>query len=256
MKLLKKTVLITGAAGRLGSAVAKKAASEGANLVLCDVAMDRLKDLEKHILDMKIGSAFALKCDITSDQDLNSLLPHAHDLCGPITSAVHCAYPVSPGWGTSFDSLNIQNLSLDLTKQLGSAIMVSQKVLSYFQKHDGGDFVHLSSIQGVRAPKFNHYEGTKMTSPIEYAAIKAGIISITRWLAKFYSNQNIRVNCVSPGGILDNQPSEFILRYRKDCSNIGMLSSGQVASSVVYLLSSESQAINGQNLIVDDGWTL
>ena len=57
--------------------------------------------------------------------------------------------------------------------QLGSAIMVSQKVLSYFQKHGGGDFVHISSIQGVCAPKFSHYEGTNMSPPIEYAAIKA-----------------------------------------------------------------------------------
>ena len=73
---------------------------------------------------------------------------------------------------------------------------------------------------------------------------------------KFYSNENIRVNCVSPGGILDNQPSEFVLRYRQDCSNIGMLSSEQVASSVIYLLSSDSQAINGQNIIIDDGWSL
>ena len=95
-----------------------------------------------------------------------------------------------------------------------------------------------------------------MSSPIEYAAIKSGIISITRWLAKYYSNQNIRVNCVSPGGILDNQPQQFLLNYRKSCTNFGMLESHQVSSIVTFLMSPEAEAINGQNLIVDDGWSM
>ena len=70
------------------------------------------------------------------------------------------------------------------------------------------------------APKFSHYVGTSMTSPIEYAAIKSGVISITRWLAKYYSNQNIRVNCVSPGGILADQPKSFCDKYRDSCTNM------------------------------------
>ena len=95
-----------------------------------------------------------------------------------------------------------------------------------------------------------------MTSPIEYAAIKAGIISITRWLAKYYSNQSIRVNCVSPGGIIDNQPEQFISRYRESCTNFGMLKSEQVSSAIIFLLSPEGEAINGQNLVIDDGWSI
>ena len=95
-----------------------------------------------------------------------------------------------------------------------------------------------------------------MTSPVEYAAIKAGIISITRWLAKYYANKEIRVNCVSPGGIIDDQPSVFLERYRLSCTNIGMLSSDQVAAAIIFLLSPQSAPINGQNIVVDDGWSL
>ena len=95
-----------------------------------------------------------------------------------------------------------------------------------------------------------------MNSPVEYAAIKSGIISITRWLAKYFANQGIRVNCVSPGGILDGQPQVFLERYRQSCTNIGMLTADQVASAIVYLLSPQSAAINGHNMIIDDGWSL
>ena len=95
-----------------------------------------------------------------------------------------------------------------------------------------------------------------MHSPIEYSAIKAGVISITRWLARYYANMNIRVNCVSPGGVRDQQPDSFLAAYRSSCTNVGMLEASQVAGSVVFLLSPESFAINGQNLLVDDGWSL
>ena len=140
--------------------------------------------------------------------------------------------------------------------QLGGAILFSQKILGYFVERGGGDLVHISSVQGVQAPKFDHYEGTQMTSPVEYAAIKSGIISITRWLSKYHANKGIRVNCVSPGGILDKQPELFLKKYRQSCTNIGMLQSDQVANTIIFLLSPASLAINGQNLIVDDGWTL
>ena len=140
--------------------------------------------------------------------------------------------------------------------QLGGAILFSQKILGYFLEQGGGDLIHISSVQGVQAPKFDHYEGTQMTSPVEYAAIKSGIISITRWLSKYHANKGIRVNCVSPGGILDKQSEVFLERYRQSCTNIGMLHSDQVANAIVFLLSSSSMAINGQNLIVDDGWSL
>ena len=95
-----------------------------------------------------------------------------------------------------------------------------------------------------------------MSSPIEYSAIKSGIISITKWLAKYYSKQGIRINCVSPGGIIDNQPKIFIDKYRKSCNNIGMLLPDHIAKVVIFLISPEALGITGQNIVIDDGWSL
>ena len=135
--------------------------------------------------------------------------------------------------------------------------MFAKTILRSFSDQGYGNLINISSIQGLNAPKFDHYDGTNMTSPIEYSAIKAGIISITKWLAKYYSNKNIRINCISPGGILDNQPKSFLKKYRSSCSNIGMLSAEQhISDSIVFLLSDASKAINGQNIIIDDGWSL
>ena len=116
--------------------------------------------------------------------------------------------------------------------------------------------MHVASIQGVAAPKFEHYEGTSMVSPIEYSAIKSGIISITRYLSKYCKGESIRVNCISPGGIFDNQPSVFLEKYNSACLNKGMLDASDINGTVIYLLSSMSQYVNGQNIIIDDGWIL
>ena len=257
MKLLnEKSVLITGAAGRIGSAVAKESLRMGASVFLTDLSTERLFTLKENLSEQYPGKVFACPCDITNSSDVESILRSAIKDMGAITSAVHSAYPVTTTWGTHFEELSIDVINSHLSMQLGSAIMISQKILEEFKSQGGGDLVHISSIQGVGAPKFSHYEGTEMYSPIEYSAIKSGIISITKWLAKYYSGNAIRVNCVSPGGITSGQPEVFTQRYRESCTNFGMLTSDQVAGTVCFLLTDGAEAINGQNIIVDDGWCL
>jgi NAD(P)-dependent dehydrogenase (short-subunit alcohol dehydrogenase family) len=251
-----QTILITGAAGRIGSATAKHALMAGASVILTDISSQALKELVADLSDFDPARIRAIVVDIVNPEEINSLLNKALSSTCSIDGAVHCAYPKSKGWGTRFEELKADDLCQDLTMQLGGAILFSQRMVRCFQAQGHGSLIHLSSIQGVQAPKFDHYAGTGMNSPIEYAAIKAGIISMTRWLAKYSANQNIRVNCVSPGGILDSQPVEFLKRYRESCTNLGMLSAEHVASVITFLLSPDAAAINGQNIVVDDGWSL
>ena len=251
-----QTVLITGAGGRIGSAVASRALSLGARVLLADISSQRLAQFLSDYSHFGSDNIITFVADTSNSSGIDCLINHASASVGVIDSAVHCAYPCSKGWGTVFENLQEEDLFLDLNMQLGGAILFSQRILQLFQVQGHGSLIHLSSIQGIRAPKFEHYAGTSMSSPVEYAAIKAGVISIVRWLAKYTANHNIRVNCVSPGGILDHQPEVFLNRYRESCTNIGMLAADQVASVVTYLLSSESYAINGQNIVVDDGWSL
>jgi NAD(P)-dependent dehydrogenase (short-subunit alcohol dehydrogenase family) len=95
-----------------------------------------------------------------------------------------------------------------------------------------------------------------MTSPIEYTVSKSAIISITSYLSKYFRNKNLRINCVSPGGIEDNQPKVFKKRYRNSCNNIGLLKTNNIVPTISFLLSEDSKAINGKNIIIDDGWSL
>jgi len=110
------------------------------------------------------------------------------------------------------------------------------------------NIVNISSIYGVVAPKFEIYEGTSMTVPVEYAAIKSGQIHLTKYMAKYFKGMGIRVNSLSPGGIFDNQPKSFLNAYKAKCSSKGMLDKSDLNGTLVYLLSDLSQYVNGQNM--------
>ncbi len=95
-----------------------------------------------------------------------------------------------------------------------------------------------------------------MTMPVEYAAIKSALIHLSKYVVAYMNDSKFRVNVVSPGGILDKQPEEFIEAYKKETLGKGMLNVSDVVGSILYLLSDSAQYVNGQNLIVDDGFSL
>ena len=103
---------------------------------------------------------------------------------------------------------------------------------------------------------YEHYSDTDMVSPPEYTAAKSGLIALTKYLAKYLKGKNIRVNSISPGGIKNNQPKSFLNEYQKSCINKGMLDPEDLSGVLHFLISDNSKYVNGQNIIVDDGWTL
>ena len=246
-------VLIIGGAGKIGIQTALDIALKGWTPIIADVNSERLNNASKKLRKYK---HYCILADISTQSGIKDCISQSHKDSGQIDAAIYSAYPRSKGWSKAFEEINEDNLAEDLKLQLGSAILFSKEIITYFLKQGFGNLIHISSIQGISAPKFSHYKGTNMVSPIEYSAIKSGIIAITKWLAKYYKGTNIRINCISPGGIKDNQPNIFIERYKKDCSNIGMLDPSHISSAILFLLSSDSIAINGQNLIIDDGWSL
>ena len=95
-----------------------------------------------------------------------------------------------------------------------------------------------------------------MNSPIEYSAIKAATINITKYLAKYYRGYGFNINCISPGGIKDNQSPTFQKRYSNSTFNKGLLNASDILTGIDFLLSRGSQYVNGQNIIIDDGWSI
>ena len=246
-------VLITGAAGRLGGALAQRLAVEGAHLVLVDVDSNRLENLIEVLPACQV-LGFVANSGVASEME--NVLVKAKKHFKSVDAAVHAAYPRSNAWGTKFEKVDRKFLNEDLSNQLGGAIIMSQQLINFFEKQGHGNLILISSIMGITSPRFDSYTGTEMSSPVEYTAIKAGIIAVTKYLAKYCSNKGIRVNCMSPGGIVDEQPEIFLKKYKSFCNQKGMLDPEDLTGAILFLLSDQSTYISGQNLVVDDGWSL
>ena len=138
-----------------------------------------------------------------------------------------------------------------------TALFLSSKIfIEEMAKRKSGSVINISSIYGIVGPDFSIYGKTGMTSPADYSFAKGGMIAFTKYLATYYARYNIRVNCISPGGLFTNQPREFVKNYIKRTPRGRMANEDDLKGAAVFLASDASAYITGHNLVVDGGWTI
>ena len=261
--LKNKVVVITGGAGRIGSEFARAVVENNAIAIIADINEDFANkiinkisnDLENKIQNVKSKILF-LSVDISLKSSIVDAINFLNKKYGKIDALVNNAYPRSKNFGKKFFEIEMEDFNEFSNLHLGGYFNVSQQFIKYFLEQKYGNIINISSIQGIAAPAFETYEGTSMHSPIEYTTVKHGLIGMTKYMAKMFKKDGIRVNAISPGGILDNQPEIFLEQYKKRCGIKGMLDATDLTGALIYLLSDVSKYVNGQNIIVDDGFSL
>jgi NAD(P)-dependent dehydrogenase (short-subunit alcohol dehydrogenase family) len=136
--------------------------------------------------------------------------------------------------------------------------LITQHVARVMAKGGGGSIINIGSIYGIVAPDFSVYEGTEMTMPAFYAYDKAGMIGFTRYLAAALGPQEIRVNCLCPGGMREEDsdtPTRFVRAYERRTPLGRMASGDDPAGALVFLASNAARYVTGIVLPVDGGWT-
>ena len=118
-----------------------------------------------------------------------------------------------------------------------------------------GSIINIASIYGTVGNDFNLYKNTGLNPPAAYSAIKGGLINFTRYLASYYGEYNIRVNCISPGGVFDNQSPKFVTNYINKVPLNRMAEPEDISPLISFMLSKKASYITGQNFIVDGGYT-
>jgi NAD(P)-dependent dehydrogenase (short-subunit alcohol dehydrogenase family) len=253
-----KTVIITGGAGLLGSAFSKACAEHGANVVIVDIDEEKANELIKQIKkETGNNNVIFQKCDITNTNDIQNLIDTTLNKFGKIDALVNNAYPRNKNYGRKFEDVSYEDFCENVNMHLGGYFLITKEILKIMVKQNYGNIINMASIYGFSAPRFEIYEGTNMTMPVEYAAIKGAIINITKYLASYLGKYNIRVNAISPGGIFDNQPEIFVKKY-SDKVVLGrrMANTDDLTGVLIFLLSDASKYVTGQNIVVDGGFTL
>lgn len=254
MMLEGKKIVVAGAAGLLGAQLVHKLIQQGAEVIAIDRDLTSLNDkLSKSGVDINSSVLQKFILDLSEE----SAVVKFFDSAEGITGAVNCSYPRNKNYGKHFFEVAQADFNENISLNLGSSFLFMQQCARYFEQHQTEfSLVNISSVYGVIPPKFSIYDNTKMTMPVEYAAIKSGLIHLSRYVAKYVANSKFRVNLVSPGGIFDHQPEDFLKAYKKETLGKGMLDVSDVLGSIVFLLSSMSGFVNGQNIIVDDGFSM
>ncbi len=242
-RLKDKVIIVTGGSGLIGKPILEHLANSKAIVINADINAET--NIEK-------GD---YKCDVTSEDSITKLVESVLTKYGRIDGLVNNAYPRTEDWGSKFEDVPLASWRKNVDMQMNSVFFICQAILKIMKEQGSGSIVNIASIYGVVGNDFTIYEGYGGTSPAAYSAIKGGIINFTKYLASYYGKHNVRVNCVSPGGIKDAQHPSFIERYenRSPLKRLGRPE--EIAPSITFLLSDEASFITGHNLMVDGGWT-
>jgi len=238
-----KVIIVTGGNGLIGKAIIEKLLVENAICINADINVTG--DSDPH----------QIQCDITDESSIESVIEEVIHRYGRIDGLVNNAYPRTKDWGARFEDISLESWRTNVDWQMNSCFVFCQKVLVQMKKQHSGSIVNIGSIYGVVSPDFTVYDGTDMTSAAAYTAIKGGITNFTRFLASYFGKYNVRVNCVSPGGIFDNQEPIFVKNYEHKVPLKRMGIPSDIAGPVAFLLSDDSAYVTGHNLMADGGWT-
>lgn len=230
--------------GLIGKAISESLKETGAEVFIFDKA--------------KIPENNFFETDITSTNGLASTIEELRKKNIKLDAIVNCSYPRTSSYGLKLEDVTTESFNENVSIHLGGYFNVMKQFGVYFKEMGGGSIVSFSSVYGVIAPRFDIYENEKFTMPVEYAAIKSAVIHLAKYMATYFKGSDVRFNVISPGGVLSGHEESFVMAYGKYSLSArgGMLDPKDLTGAVKFLVSNESKYVNGQNLIVDDGWTL
>lgn len=253
--LRNKTAVVTGGAGLIGKTIATGLAQAGAMVYIADI--DKQAATSVLIQGQQDGVTMEwVHLDISDETSIKNCVSKIVKKDQSIDIWVNCAYPRTKDWGDKFEDIPLESWRKNVDMHLNGYIFCCKHAAEQMKNQNKGSIINFGSIYGCVAPDFSIYEGTSMTSPAAYSAIKGGIINFTRYLSAYYGKYCIRANVICPGGIFDHQPKSFVQQYEKKTPLGRMGNPEDLTGPVVFLASDASSYITGQVLLVDGGWTV
>jgi NAD(P)-dependent dehydrogenase (short-subunit alcohol dehydrogenase family) len=259
MDLQGRRAVITGATGEIGKQISITLAELGCDLVLVDRPGSDFDSLKKRLSGTSSVEVKSLDCDLEDHSARKWLVAWLNEQDDDIDILINNAAFVGTsgleGWVCEFEQQTVETWSRALEVNLTAVFDLCKGLTPKLQANGNGSIINIASIYGVNGPDYSLYEWLDMGNPAAYAASKGGLVQLTRWLSTTVAPE-VRVNCVSPGGVLRGQPKEFIERYQAR-TPLGRMATEEDFKGVIAFLASDLSAyVTGQNIIVDGGWTV
>lgn len=259
--LKNKTVILTGSAGRLGERFAHVLSAAGANVVLVDLAKKENNKLENELLRLYHTKPLSFNVDITQKSKIVDLAKSVLSKYRKIDVLVNNAHFVPrkhPKRDAPFEEYPLELWDKTITTNLRGLFLCSQEIGKVMSRQNYGVIVNVSSIYGIVGADQRIYGNSRLNSPAFYSATKGAMVSLTRYLAAYWHNKNIRVNTLTLGGIYDEKlhtDKSFVKKYSEKTILGRMANKEDYDGAILFLASDASSYMTGSNLIIDGGWT-
>lgn len=251
-----KRVLLLGSCGVLGRRHAAILAEHGARLALADRPGSDVMALAAEL------GAHGIEIDATDEAAMVAGVAAAVCALGGLDGAIFNAAVTGEGLarqgGDPFPPFEEYPLSLWQTTMdvnLTGAFLFAREAGRALKAQGGGSLINVASIYGIVGPDHRIYDDQPFKSFPGYAASKAGLIGLTRWLATWWAESQVRVNSVSPGGVYNGHDARFAEAYGNRTPMGRMADKDEITGILIYLLSDSSRYCTGQNFAIDGGLT-
>ena len=266
--LSNKSALITGAAGLLGGQHARAILQHGGAVVLTDVDQAGL-ERESEMLAKQYGQRKVMffLMDVTNEASINHVLKklavsgvHISILINNAAIDPKVSLKDSLTESSRLENFSIDQWNMELAVGLTGTFLCSKIFGTAMAANDkSGVIINIASDLSVISPDQRLYskDGLKPdvqpVKPITYSAIKAGIVGLTRYLATYWAEDNVRCNSLSPGGVENGQGEDFTKKLVSRIPLGRMAQADEYQAAVQFLASDASQYLNGQNIVMDGG---
>jgi len=245
-----KIIIVTGGAGQLGSALCSRLDELGNHVVMTDLDPVVCK---KKIEELGLYKTVPLQLDVTDVTSINIAFKKVVNKFGKIDVLINNA---GIGVFTPTATRTFEEFDRVMKVNVYGTFFCSQKALEYMEKQKSGCIVNIGSIYGIVSSDPRIYGNSGRNNSEVYSSSKAGVIQMTKYLAANVKCKDIRINCVSPGGIFNNQAKFFVKNYEHRTPMGRMAKPNDIVKAIIFLCSDEASYINGHNLVVDGGFTI
>jgi NAD(P)-dependent dehydrogenase (short-subunit alcohol dehydrogenase family) len=262
-----RVAVVTGGAGLLGYHHGAILAAAGAHVVLLDLPATEPASRAAQIAATHGVECLGLTTDVTNEASVSDASGRVMAKFGRIDILINNAAnnpKVGDAQGLTWSRL--ENLPLDVWDAdirvgLTGAFLCSRIFGAEMAKRRAGVIVNVASDLAVIAPDQRLYrvenlpEDQQPVKPVTYSVVKSALLGLTRYLATYWSGANIRVNAISPGGVLDGQPEVFLSRLKQLIPMGRMANRDEYQGAILFLCSDASSYMTGTNLVIDGGRT-
>jgi NAD(P)-dependent dehydrogenase (short-subunit alcohol dehydrogenase family) len=265
--LSNKVCLITGAGGLLGPKHAEAILEFNGSVILTDVDLHSLEK-KYEVLSKKFGpkKIFYEYMDVTKKESVDSVIEKYEKIDILINNAAKDP-KVTKGEGnltpeTRFEVMTKEYFTDGIDAIINGTFITTQSVCNKMLKNGGGVVLNISSDLGVIAPDQRIYrdeskqDNEQNVKPITYSAAKWAVIGMTKYLAVYFAKNNIRVNCLSPTGVYNDHPVDFVEKLSNIIPMGRMADIDEYKGAIVFMCSDASSYMTGSNIIIDGGKTV